>query len=187
MLGPAVNQKQLALGLLFMLLPVLPAVAAPSTLPAINTNQFYTLQLGMQVLGSWALGNIIYSSFLLPKASRSRRYFYQLNLLWNLVNLLIAIGGFYFAITADPEMPLANSIRLHYCIRNILLFSIGLAIAFIMLGQMLQKNARMVRKPERNWGNGRSVILQALFLLLFGIGFYLTFMHFGPQLTDLIK
>jgi hypothetical protein len=49
---------------------------------------------GMVVLGSWAGANLITNGILLSNSSGSDKYFYQMNVYWNVVNgTLAGLGG----------------------------------------------------------------------------------------------
>ena len=114
--------------------------------------------------------NIIIGSFRLMKATRNKRFFFQMNIYWNIVNILIASGALYFLLTGNAaNYNLAQSIDLHDWYKKILYLNIGLDVAYILLGIWLQERARYSPRTEQLQGWGQSVVLQGLFLLILDI------------------
>ncbi|MDP4821120.1 MAG: hypothetical protein NWR67_08940, partial [Saprospiraceae bacterium] len=128
-------------------------------------------QKGMLVLGGWAVANILSGSIYSGKTAGSQRYFHQMNIGWNAVNLGIAALGYYQAVTADPDTwSLAESIRRNYNLEKILLLNTGLDLAYMAGGFWMQEKAKSATEhPERLKGFGRSLVLQGAFLLVFDI------------------
>ncbi|CAM3551800.1 hypothetical protein POKO110462_08870 [Pontibacter korlensis] len=141
--------------------------ASAQDLSQLNQGQADTLEAGMLVLGGWAIINILFSSFKLTKATRSRKYFYQMNVYWNIVNLLIASFALYTILSKDSAtLSLSDSLYLHGWYKKLLYLSVGLDAGFIMLGAYLKEHSRWSAKAEQMQGWGQSVLLQGLFLLL---------------------
>ncbi|GAB3194010.1 signal transduction histidine kinase [Pontibacter aydingkolensis] len=157
--------------LLPLLLLTLTAQAQENTLATFNLKQESILRVGMLVLGGWAVLNILLASFKLTTTTRARRYFYQMNLYWNVVNLVIAGIALHHIISSDGEaMALAESIRQHDWYKKILYLNIGLDVAYIALGAYLQQRAKTsLMKPEQLMGWGQAVVLQGFFLLLLDV------------------
>lgn len=156
--------------LLTFLLLCLTANAQSSTLEMFNLQQAETLKFGMLALGTWALLNILIGSIRLTKSSRSKRYFFQMNIYWNIVNIIIAAGSLYYILSADPAArTLAVSVNLHYWYIKLLYLSIGLDLAFLMLAAYLKELSKNSPKTEQHLGWGQSITLQALFLLVLDI------------------
>ncbi|HEY4651967.1 MAG TPA: hypothetical protein VIG72_11170 [Pontibacter sp.] len=155
--------------LLFLVLSVV-ANAQNNTLAALNQQQTDTMKTGMVVLGAWALLNILIGSFRLMKATRSKRYFFQMNIYWNIVNMLIASVALYLLLTANAAAPaLSESIAQHSWFKKILYLNMGLDVAYLMTGVWLQERSRYSPKTEQLEGWGQAVVLQGLFLLLLDV------------------
>jgi hypothetical protein len=123
---------------------------------------------GMLVLGSWALLNIAGGAYGMSATEGKSYYFWQMNLLWNLVNLGIAGGGYAGALgpaeTADSFAVLAE----YHSFSKILLLNAGLDAAYIMTGLFLRERAKSSDShAERLEGYGNALVLQGGFLLLF--------------------
>ncbi|WP_238395677.1 DUF6992 family protein [Pontibacter pudoricolor] len=155
--------------LLFMLLSVV-ANAQTNTLATFNLRQNEILKIGMIVLGGWALLNILIGSFRLMKATRNKRFFFQMNIYWNIVNMIIASVALYSLLTQVPAtQSLAESIKLHDWYKKILYLNIGLDVAYLFLGQWLKVRSKTSPKTEQLLGWGQSIVLQGLFLLVLDI------------------
>ncbi|TPE45616.1 hypothetical protein FJM65_04590 [Pontibacter mangrovi] len=141
--------------------------ASAQSLPQLNQSQTGTLKAGMLVLGGWAILNILFSSFKLTRTSRSRRYFHQMNVYWNIVNLLIASYALY-AILSRPSagLPLPDSLQLHTLYKSLLYLNVGLDVAYLLLGLYLKERARWATGNEQLQGWSQSVLLQGAFLFV---------------------
>jgi FlaA1/EpsC-like NDP-sugar epimerase len=152
--------------LLPLLLTGLAAHAQSNALASFNLQQAETLKFGMLALGAWALLNIVIGSFKLTKSSRNKRYFYQMNIYWNIVNVILAGGCLYFILSANAAgRTLPESTRFHFWYMKLLYLSIGLDVAFLMLGAYLKERAKSSPKAEQYLGWGQSIVLQGFFLL----------------------
>ena len=121
----------------------------------------------MLVLGIWAILNIVVGSFKLTKTSRSRRFFHQMNIYWNIINLCLAGVALYFLMAEDVAgRVLAESVRMHAWYKKILYLNIGLDVAYILLGAYLKESSRNSPKIEQRLGWGNSIVMQGVFLLL---------------------
>ncbi|MCC9138757.1 DUF6992 family protein [Pontibacter silvestris] len=156
--------------LFFLLIGFTANAQGNSALAAFNLWQNEVIQLGMLVLGGWAIVNIIIGSFRLTKATRNKKFFYQMNLYWNIVNLCIASATLYFILSVDTTIwQLLESIRMHELYKKILYLSVGLDFACIMIGAYLKERSRNTSKTEQQLGWGQAVTLQGFFLLLLDI------------------
>ncbi len=61
--------------------------------PKLNENRIATNQIAMQTLGGWSLGNMaVYG--VRASGGNGDKYFNQMNIYWNVVNLAIASAGY---------------------------------------------------------------------------------------------
>jgi hypothetical protein len=174
--------------LLPLLLLCLSASAQGSTTETFNLRQAETLKFGMLALGFWALINILISSIKLTKSSRNKRYFFQMNIYWNIVNMIIAGGSLYFILSTDPAVrTLAETVEFHYWVLKLLYLSIGLDLAFLMLAAYLKERSLNSPKAEQYLGWGQSITLQALFLLVLDIALVVLLEGPSEQLLRLVQ
>jgi hypothetical protein len=174
--------------LLPLLLLCLSANAQSGAIDRFNLMQAETLKFGMLALGLWALLNILYSSIKLTKSSRNKRYFFQMNIYWNIVNMIIAGGSLYYILSTDPTArTLAESVDFHYWYLKLLYLSIGLDFAFLMLGAYLKELSKSSPKTEQHLGWGQSIVLQSLFLLVLDITLVVLLEGPSEQLLRLLQ
>ncbi|PRY04623.1 hypothetical protein CLV24_13429 [Pontibacter ummariensis] len=176
---------------LLCLLPLLlltwPASAQDEQINLFNAQQAYMLRSGMLVLGGWAIVNIMVGSFKLTKATRSSKRFFQMNLYWNIVNLLIAIGGLYAVSSGNaPGISLAQALQQHVLYKKILYLNVGLDVSYMVLGAYLQERSRTSYKTEQLQGWGQAIVLQGLFLFLLDLVLVVLLESIAAQLYGLI-
>lgn len=134
-------------------------------------------------LGGYALANIAVGSIAAGQTTGETKYFHQMNVYWNLFNLGIAGVGLLGSRkkTGDGET-LAEAIRQHQNMKQVLLFNAGLDVAYIVGGAYLRERA--VSHPDKGdqlRGYGKSVMLQGGFLLAFDAVNYLIFKNRGDK------
>jgi hypothetical protein len=128
---------------------------------------------GMLTLGSWAAANIGLNSVLYFTTDDDIRYFYQMNALWNVVNLGIAGLGYFGSVRAAPSEDLFSAVEAQYSLEKVLLFNAGLDTAYMMTGLFLMEYAKNSSKnPAMFRGYGQSLLLQGGFLLVFDLVLY---------------
>ena len=141
--------------------------------------QFYDRSLstttsGMYVLGSWAVINIAAGGYGWLKNDGERKYFSQMNLFWNLVNLSIA--GFAIINNSQTDLSLMSGDEMmnkHLGTERLLLINAGLDIAYIGTGILMSHfSSRSSTKADLFKGYGNSIILQGSFLFVFDAVLY---------------
>ncbi len=142
-----------------------------------NVKRLQTNKTGMLTLGGWALANIGTGLIASRGASGSNKYFHQMNVYWNVVNLALAGSGYYGSAASDPvSFSLFSSIKEQYGIEKLLLLNAGLDVGYIATGLYLTERAKNTQKQtDRLKGFGQSIMLQGGFLLLFDATLY--FIH----------
>jgi len=105
---------------------------------------FYTGSLsiqntGMYVLGSWALANIAAGAYGWAVSSGNMKYFGQMNLFWNVINLSIAGFAIYGNYTTDLSLMTGQELLgKHLKTENILLINSALDVGYIGAGFLLR-------------------------------------------------
>lgn len=146
--------------------------AAETKLTEINEKRLQLNRNGMKLLGGWAAGNIVIGGIGMTQSRGSTRYFHEMNLAWNGVNLAIAGLG-YFGSKKDPAaFSIKETLREYRSFENILLFNAGLDVGYMATGVYLWE--RGIRKEsDRLKGYGQSLILQGGFLFTFDLIMFL--------------
>jgi hypothetical protein len=146
------------------------------SLEGFNHTRQQRQKTAMTILGAWAIGNIAAGAALQGGAQGERKYFHQMNIGWNAVNLAIAGLGYWGAQRIDPGgLGLYESIQGHYGLQKTLLFNAGLDVGYMLGGAYLierAKNTAPDKNPQRLKGFGQSIVLQGAFLFAFDLGVY---------------
>lgn len=153
-------------------------LALPSGVHGQDAQSFYqkstgTNQTAMWILGSWAAGNMLISGIAMCKTERSTRYFHQMNVMWNTVNMGIAAFGL---LSQAPEFTshVPDLVANHRKMENLYLINSGLDILYIAGGAyMVHRSGNSTKRPEMLKGYGQSVMLQGGFLLVFDTALWL--------------
>lgn len=140
---------------------------------------FYTGSLristtGMYILGSWALANIAAGAYGWATSAGDMKYFGQMNLFWNVINLSIAGFALYgnyntdFSVMSGQEL-----LAKHLKTENILLINSALDVGYIGAGFLMRHlSAGSAKREDLLKGYGNSVIMQGAFLLVFDLVLY---------------
>jgi hypothetical protein len=133
-----------------------------------------TTNTGMYVLGGWAVANIATGAYGWSQYEGTTKYFHQMNLFWNTVNLAIAGFGLYNNSRLDiSAMGPDEIMERHNRTERILLINTGLNVGYIGGGFLMRHLAGRSADHSDLWkGYGNSVIVQGGFLLLFDLALY---------------
>ncbi|KAB2814096.1 DUF6992 family protein [Phaeocystidibacter luteus] len=138
-----------------------------------NADRMQMTRNGMLVLGSWAVGNMAVSGIAAGRTTGEDKYFHQMNVYWNIVNLGIAGAGYYGALGDAAGLSLVETLNEQHSIETILLLNAGLDVAYMAGGAwMIEKSKTASANAERWKGFGRSIVLQGAFLFVFDVSFY---------------
>lgn len=125
----------------------------------------------MYILGGWAIGNIALGGIQRSRTLGEKRYFHEMNVFWNLVNLGIAGAALYANAQTDPAaLGLWESLNEQQRLEKILWFNVALNGSYILGGAWLKERSKTSGKnPERLQGYGNSLILQGSFLFAYDL------------------
>lgn len=130
--------------------------------------------VGMAVLGSWALVNMSIGAYGWSQNTGQRAYFHQMNVFWNAVNLSIAGFALYSNLTADYTLLSGEELlEKQYKIQRLYLINAAVDVGYVSVGFLLKHLATKYPKNElRLRGYGNSIILQGSFLFVFDLLMY---------------
>ncbi len=144
------------------------AQRSSETLDAFNARGLRLTHSGMTVLGAWGAGNLVANGLALRNASGSDKAFYQMNLAWAGVDLVLAGVGFLGSRRAKTGLRAYETLEEQQKTEKLFLVNAGLDVAYVTGGFYLMERAKSrLENSEKNDGYGRSLILQGGFLLLF--------------------
>ena len=154
--------------ILFLIFYISYSTPAIGQLQDFNTQRYRTDQKLMLSLGSWASTNIVGSGIGWARSnSEENKYFHQMNVMWNLVNLGLAIPGYIKAKQDNSVTSVYQILEAQRKTETVFLVNAGIDLAYIGSGLLLRSRAPNAEKSSQFMGYGNSMILQGGFLLLF--------------------
>ncbi|HPR32851.1 MAG TPA: hypothetical protein PLK12_12175 [Prolixibacteraceae bacterium] len=138
---------------------------------------------GMGILGGWALANMVTGAYGWAAETGSQKYFHQMNLFWNTVNLSIAGIALWNNASSDPMLLLpAAALEQQLKTEKILLINTALDIGYIGTGFLLQHlGAKNSERSDLLRGYGQSLVVQGAFLFVFDLSMYLLLHNHRPD------
>jgi Family of unknown function (DUF6992) len=166
--------RHILIGFLFLCLLIPATVQGQNTYVEYYGESLKINNLGMAVLGGWALANISVGAYGWSQQSGQGAYFHQMNLFWNTVNLSIAGIALYSNISADYSLfSGANLLDKQLKTQQLYLINGAIDVGYVATGFFLKYLAPKYPKNElRLRGYGNSVILQGTFLFVFDFVMY---------------
>lgn len=167
--------------------------AQSELLDEVNQQRIRLNKINMTVLGGWAIGNMAISGIRRGQTEGSTRYFHEMNVFWNVVNLGLAVGGLYGSFTENPEgYSLYETYTRQQQIEKVLLFNLALNGTYITAGAWMRERSKSFVndqvKQDRFQGYGTSLMLQGGFLLAFDLTqFLLHHQQAAPKLRRVME
>ncbi len=155
---------------------------AQDSLQMLNFDRNHIKNTGMQLLGSWAAANITVGGIGWATANGTTKYFHQMNTIWNLANLGVALAGYVGTIhDKNKTYTTQESLAEQRKIENIFLINGGLDLVYIGTGIYLKHRGNM-KNSDQSKGYGSAIIMQGAFLLLFDATIYMSERKTGNKL-----
>ncbi|MCG3164933.1 MAG: hypothetical protein POELPBGB_00693 [Bacteroidia bacterium] len=134
-------------------------------------------------LASWSVANFATSLALMDNRNAPyNKYFYHMNIYWNVVNATIAGFGLANVYRKDPIAIGFNNYDLltlsngQQKIERLMLMNSFLDVLYIGSGMAMDYySPRLKKNPDLLDGYGKSMVFQGAFLLLFDTSFYLIY------------
>jgi hypothetical protein len=172
--APAVILRQAIIGISFRLMLLPAAAQGQAEYVEYYGQSLRTNNIGMAVLGGWALANISVGAYGWSQQSGQRSYFHQMNVFWNAVNLSIAGFALYSNLTADYALLSGEELLdMQFKTQRLYLINAAVDVGYVSVGYLLKYLATKYPNNElRLRGYGNSVILQGSFLFVFDLIMY---------------
>ena len=157
-------------------------------LPSFNQARLKTDQHLMLSLGTWAGANISAGSIGWATAQQPElKAFYQMNVMWNAVNLGLAVPGYFRARNTKAVLSLSQTLSEQQKTERIFLFNTGLDVAYMTAGFLLRSMA-LNNQPKASQlnGFGNGLILQGSFLFAFDLTAFAIHHRHGKQLVKML-
>lgn len=177
-----------SLGLIMAIVSSIQA-QSDTTLPYIVQKQFKLQRTSTQILAGWSVANLTLSGIALGQANGSNKYFHEMNLYWNVINVGIAGIGLLGLRKINESPTVSSVVKEHYTLQKSLLLNTGLDIAYVTSGfWLLDKSKTEITqvRSERFRGFGQAVVVQGGFLLVFDLTNYFIHRSDSPRLHRLL-
>jgi hypothetical protein len=164
-------------------------LAQAQDLNAFNQARLKRDQGLMLSLGAWAGANITAGTIGWATAQQPElKAFHQMNVMWNTVNLGLAIPGYLRAHNTKRVLSLSQTLTVQKKTERIFLFNSGLDIAYISVGFLLRNMAlnNQTKAYQLN-GFGNGLILQGSFLFAFDLTAYAVHHRHGKKVLRFIE
>jgi hypothetical protein len=133
-------------------------------------SEFNTINKNLMLgLGTYAVSNFVVSGIGYATAEdEATKRFHEMNVMWNTVNIGLAVPGYLKAVRGGGEMTLEEMVKAQKKTETIFLVNDVLDIGYMAAGLWMRQNAADFPGQEDLYmGYGNSLILQGGFLLLF--------------------
>lgn len=170
----------------FVLIFSIQSVSSQELTSTFREKSLQTRQSGMYVLGSWAATNIAVGSHGWATLKGEDKYFSQMNVMWNTVNISLAV----YSLISDARTDYASMsdkefLKKHKQMERVLLINAGLDVGYMLAGAYLTRNAhRLDFDSDLLHGYGNAMILQGAFLLVFDLLMYANLKQQRIKLSD---
>jgi len=147
-------------------------------------NENLMLGLGSYAVTNFVVGGIGYAT----SEDQAIKHFHEMNVMWNTVNLGLAVPGYLKAKRGGKALTLEEMIKEQKKTETIFLVNDVLDLGYIATGiWMLNEAANQVDRADMFKGYGNSLILQGSFLLAFDAYAYYRHRNHAKQLPMLDK
>ena len=147
-------------------------------------NENLMLGLGSYALTNFVVGGIGYAT----SEDQAIKHFHEMNVMWNTVNLGLAVPGYLKAKRGGKALTLEEMIKEQKKTETIFLVNDVLDLGYIATGiWMRHEAANQGDRADMFKGYGNSLILQGSFLLAFDAYAYYLHRNHGKQLPMLDK
>ena len=139
------------------------------------------------ILGSWAIANFAGSAALMNNPDAPvNKYFYHMNIYWNVVNA--AIAGISLVQFPKRDFNFSDTVSIlknQKKLEKVMLVNMCLDVAYIGSGLLMSGFADQYKKnPDLMEGFGKSIIFQGGFLLLFDTTYYFLYRNNGKRVFN---
>lgn len=124
-------------------------------------------KMAMTSLTGWSAGNMISGGIMMSNTTGQEKYFHQMNLCWNIVNLGIGVPGLIGTFKEKP-MSFEETFKYQKRLENIYLLNAGLDVAYVATGWGLNNFGKTKDGilGDRLKGYGNSLVLQGTYLFV---------------------
>lgn len=154
----------------------------------VYNRQTNTSRMGMTSLNAWAVSNIAVGGIAYNGSAGKERYFHQMNIFWNVVNLGIGIPGL-IGTYKSREQDFESVYKYQKKLENVYVLNMGLDIGYIATGWALNNfgKTKTGEIADRFKGYGNSLVMQGSYLLLHDLVMYFFYKSNNKRLDEVWK
>lgn len=175
-----------AIALSMVLATPTPAPAGDFDLTQWNKDRLSTSRVGMIVLGSWAVANMGSGAigFAVEQQNERVRFIHLGNLLWNSVNLALALISVISEWNLDPaSFDAKKSLLASERLEKVFFINAGLDVAYCLGAAFMWQRGEAIG-DQRLVGFGQSFLVQGAFLIVFDAVMGFLNMRLTDRLTE---
>jgi len=166
----------------------LPAFSQKDVLLKFEKQRTGYTKKSMMVLGGWSAANIIVSGFATNTRNREMRYFHQMNVQWNAINLVFAGLGYWGAGKENISNPTLLGVLKHQNkTEKTYIFNTALDLVYVAGGLYMTERSKTRTDPAKLKGYGNAIMLQGGFLFVYDAVNYFIHHKHGKQLDGLVQ
>jgi len=168
-----------------MLALALALTVSASPLDDWNVERLATNRNGMFVLGGWSVANLVGGAIGFGVATdETWRYFHLGNLIWNGVNLGLAVVGLIMNWKPDDKpIDPKDAMKGSQTLEKVFFFNAGLDVAYMAAAAFLWQRGEATN-DQRFVGFGQALLLQGGFLFAFDLTMALLNVNLSNKLFD---
>jgi hypothetical protein len=146
-----------------------------------NKSRNHKTNIGLKVLGDWAIANIATSGYLYYHTKGEDQYFHQMNIMWNGANALIVIAS--LLPKQKNDLNLNKTLQWQSNTESTYIASAALDLLYSTAGLYLTERAKNdFPNHDKFQGWGNALIMQGGFLFLFDTSMFIVHKHNGKKL-----
>jgi hypothetical protein len=115
-----------------------------------NKERLNIQKKAMGVLGIWAIGNIASGIVGMETTEGSVQQFHKMDIIWNGVNLALAIPGYIGASKGKYDLSMRKTYKEQSGVEKTFMFNAGLDAAYIMGGLYLTERAKTAPTQKKH-------------------------------------
>lgn len=168
--------------------PLADTARVNSILQDVHLRQTNISRIGMTSLNAWAVSNITYGSISFDGSTGKERYFHQMNVFWNVVNLSIGIPGL-LGTYKEKETDFESLYKYQKKLENVYVLNMGLDVGYVVTGWALDNFGKTKEGElgDRFKGYGNSLVMQGTYLFVHDLILYFLYKSNNKRLDAVWK
>jgi len=163
------------------------AIFCQNIFTSYNNERVAITKNAMIVLGAWGTANAVTGAVGLSSSHGEAKYFHQMNLIWGVTNLAIALPTYLSLKGKAKDLSLSETVKAQSGIEKTFFLNMGLDLVYIAAGAYCVEKGNNDSKHDLYKGYGKSLFLQGGGLLIFDVTMSLININHGKKLYKLLN